>query len=255
MDKIINNEARIFNETEAKQLLKEAVERCADGDQSLRVLEAGGGSASRVPLPGKTEITTIDIDASQLERNKTSSKVVHGDIQTYEWSPNSFDAVICHNVLEHVPAPDQALQKLEASLDEGGLFIVRGPILNSARSVVILLTPHFVHVLFYRYILNMPNAGKPGYAPFKTAHHVSAEYFEMAQFLSSRGYDEVMTVIFQSNQVLKLKNKSRLGYRIFLGFGKLLKPFMPKGFETVNTDFVFVYRKRAAYSQLKPTIE
>ena len=237
---------RIIDETQAKQLLREAVIRCTEDHEKLRVLEAGGGSSSRVPLPVDAEITTIDIDESQLERNTTSSKVIHGDIQTYDWAPGSFDVVICHNVLEHVPAPDKALEKLEASLDNEGLFIVRGPILNSARSIVIRRTPHWVHVFFYRHVLNLQNAGKPGYAPFKTSHHSSAEHHTMAQFLSEQNYEEVMTVTFQSNQVLKLKKKSRLGYWLFWGYSKLIKPFMAKGFETLNTDFVFIYRKRAA---------
>ncbi len=36
------------------------------------------------------------------------------------------------------------------------------------RGFITRITPHWFHVLYYRYVLRLPNAGKPGYGPYVT---------------------------------------------------------------------------------------
>ena len=71
----------------------------------LLIYEAGGGSTSFLPLKvlRRAHVTVVDIDQDQIRNNDYAQQAILGDIQTYRFKPNSFDLVICYNVIEHVP--------------------------------------------------------------------------------------------------------------------------------------------------------
>ena len=54
-------------------------------------------------------MTVVDIDADQIRNNDYAQRAILGDIQTYRFAPDSFDLVICYNVIEHVPDVEAAL--------------------------------------------------------------------------------------------------------------------------------------------------
>ena len=57
----------------------------------------------------RAHVTVVDIDEDQIRNNDYAQKAILGDIQTYRFKPNSFDLVICYNVIEHVPDVEAAL--------------------------------------------------------------------------------------------------------------------------------------------------
>ena len=80
----------------------------------LAIYEAGGGSTSFLPLNvlRRAHVTVVDIDEDQIRNNDYAQETILGDIQTYRFAPDSFDLVICYNVIEHVPDVEAALLRL-----------------------------------------------------------------------------------------------------------------------------------------------
>ena len=135
---------------------------------SLRVLEAGCGSASNLELPGEVCLVGVDISEKQLARNTVLHEKIVGDIQRYEFPPDSFDAIICWDVLEHLSQPELALRQFARAIKPGGLVILKLPNVLSLKGLVTKFLPHTFHVLVYRYIYGDKNAGKNDTVPFKT---------------------------------------------------------------------------------------
>ena len=69
------------------------------------ILEAGCGSNSAFEIPDNAHIVGLDVFARQLESNGSLDEKHQGDFQDYTFPSNSFDVIICWNVLEHLPRP------------------------------------------------------------------------------------------------------------------------------------------------------
>jgi ubiquinone/menaquinone biosynthesis C-methylase UbiE len=134
----------------------------------VRLLEAGCGSASNLHFGKNARVTGIDISKKQLERNSILDEKIVGDIQSYEFPPESFDAIICWDVLEHLPQPELALRQFSRAVTPGGIVILKLPNVLSVKGLVTKFFPHWLHVLAYRYFYGEKNAGKEDTAPFKT---------------------------------------------------------------------------------------
>jgi SAM-dependent methyltransferase len=144
------------------------VDSVLGGGRSPKVLEAGCGSLSHFHFPEDAHLVGIDIDAAQLDRNKSLHDRIHGDIQTYELPAEGFDAIICWNVLEHLRRPEDALERFARGLRQGGLIILSAPNPLSSKGIVTKLTPFAFHLWFYRNIRGWKEAGRDGNPPFPT---------------------------------------------------------------------------------------
>jgi 2-polyprenyl-3-methyl-5-hydroxy-6-metoxy-1,4-benzoquinol methylase len=149
------------------QKLQAFVDRELFRRPSVRVLEAGCGSASNIKFAGQVELVGIDISEKQLARNTLLHEKITGDIQQYEFLPSSFDAIICWDVLEHLPQPELALHQFARAIKPGGLVILKLPNVLSLKGLITKFLPHTFHVLAYRYFHGNKNAGKNDTAPFK----------------------------------------------------------------------------------------
>src|SRR5689334_15386361 len=121
----------------------------------VRIYEAGGGSVSCIPadLLSKAHVTVVDIDETQMKRNKYATTKIHGDVQTAVFPEGSFDLVVCYNVIEHLASPGEAIRHFHTSLRPGGLLFIAAPNPQSFSGWVTRVTPHWFHVLYYRHIL------------------------------------------------------------------------------------------------------
>src|SRR5437016_1029345 len=79
----------------------------------VRVLEAGGGSTTRVQIPGASYVV-IDISPEQLARNTYADEKLLGDLQTFDYGPARFDVALFWDVLEHLKEPGEALKRAAA---------------------------------------------------------------------------------------------------------------------------------------------
>ena len=136
--------------------------------ESVRVLEAGCGSACNVHLGEKAHLVGIDISEKQLQRNTVLKEKILGDIQRYDLPSASFDIIICWDVLEHLPQPELALRRFARAVKIDGLVILKLPNVLSVKGLITKFLPHLFHVLAYRYIYGDKNAGKNDTVPFKT---------------------------------------------------------------------------------------
>jgi len=156
-----------------------------------RIYEAGGGSVSWLPstIMNGTDVTVVDIDEGQLQRNKYAATKILGDIQTHAFPEGSFELVVCYNVVEHLTAPDEAVRQFFHALVPGGLVFIGAPNPVSFSGWVTKVTPHWFHVLFYRYVLGYKNAGQPGTAPFPTIFHPVVSPVALVKFCRDLGFN------------------------------------------------------------------
>lgn len=141
----------------------------------VNILEAGCGRRWYFDLQGaRYKLTGLDLDSVALESRKNDEKdldeAIVGDLCTAELTPDTYDVIYNSYVLEHVDGAQRVLDNFCKWLKPSGLLIVYIPDRASVYGFLSMHTPHWVHVLFYRYLLRRRNAGKPGNAPYPTCY-------------------------------------------------------------------------------------
>jgi SAM-dependent methyltransferase len=163
----------------------------------LRVLDAGCGRQFFVDYPGlglregKAYVVGIDVSQAALDRNEQVDEKILGDIQRYPLEPSSFDAVVCQDVLEHLPEPIKALENMTRALRPGGELFLSWSNPASLKGLVTKFTPLRFHVLAYRRFFGHSYAGQPGYPPFKTYLRWSIRPKALHRRLQRLGFEEV----------------------------------------------------------------
>lgn len=102
----------------------------------LNILDAGCGPGAMLPTLKKYgEAVGVDISNDALKYAKKRGKVMLGDITKLDFKDNTFDLVICMDVLYHMWVKDetQALREFYRVLKEGGVLIIREPAYNWMR--------------------------------------------------------------------------------------------------------------------------
>ena len=73
------------------QSVQAAIDQHIANIETVKVLEAGCGSLSRVNLGDHKYVVGLDIDAPMLENNQALDEKILGDVETYEFPSDSFD--------------------------------------------------------------------------------------------------------------------------------------------------------------------
>lgn len=144
-----------------------------NGRKPLRILEAGCGSMSHVSYSDDAYVVGIDISKEQLDKNTLLKEKILGDIEEYPLPASMFDLIICWDVLEHLKHPDRAILNFCRAVNEGGIILLASPNVMTVRGLLTKCTPHWVHVLYYKWIVGLREAGTPGNYPFKSYHRFS----------------------------------------------------------------------------------
>ena len=176
----------------------------------VRIYEAGGGSISVIPLSSLDHptVTAVDIDETQVRNNRYADVKILGDIQTHAFPPNSFDLVVCYNVIEHLSSVDQAIKQFYRALAPGGLLFIGAPNPESLFGLVTKYTPHWFHVWVYRVILRYKNAGRPGQGPFRTIYHPLVSPKALSEFCSQLGFEVIYLNQYVSSTYTRVKETS-----------------------------------------------
>jgi SAM-dependent methyltransferase len=158
--------------------------------KNARIYEAGGGSATSLPLDifNSAHVTVVDIDEGQLQRNRYAETKILGDIQTQAFSRDSFEIVVCYNVIEHLDAPDEAIAQFYHALVPGGILFIAAPNPESLSGWITKITPHWFHVQFYR-LIGYKDAGQPGQVPFPTVFHRVVSPSALIEFCRKIGFN------------------------------------------------------------------
>lgn len=212
----------------------------------LRIYEAGGGSISYLPenLIETSHISVVDVDETQLKKNTYATQKILGDIQTYSFPPNSFDLVVCYNVIEHLDAPDQAIRMFHRALIPGGLLFIGAPNPKSFSGLVTRFTPHTMHIWYYYLILGKKSAGQRGEPPFRTIYHKIVNPSNLVNFCRTLGSKPIYLKEYQSRREREmLRSRPFIGWLLYAITG-ILNVFALGRRNFRNGDYHVVFEKR-----------
>ena len=108
----------------ARKGLYEAV-RDLSGQVTGRVLDVGCGSKPYEKLFAAAEYVGLEIDTPENRARKRAD--VYYDGTTFPFESESFDSIVCNQVLEHVFDPDRLLGEARRVLKPGGRMLLTVP--------------------------------------------------------------------------------------------------------------------------------
>ena len=212
----------------------------------LAIYEAGGGSTSFLPLDvlHRAHVTVVDIDEDQIRNNDYAQQTILGDVQTYRFAPNSFDLLICYNVIEHLPDVEAALSGFCCSLKPGGLILIGAPNPQSLSGIVTKYSPHWFHVWFYRYVRGDKKAGQPGQAPFPTFFHPLVTLSRLETFAETRGLQLIYRKEYESPRFPEMRLRKPLFAALLDAVAVVLNRLLPGKADVRHGDYHVILRKR-----------
>lgn len=100
--------------------------------EKARILDAGCGSGNisryTLSLRPDLKITGLDIDPDFKKQVSREVAFIQGDVtRVKKFKDNTFDAVFCFHLLEHLHEPRHAVSELRRVLKKGGLIFVESP--------------------------------------------------------------------------------------------------------------------------------
>ncbi len=193
---------RIYHHHENFQTALVALREFLGELNQLKVLEAGCGSASHIHM-SDCSVTGIDISPYQLERNQRLTERICADLHQYDnpaWA-QSFDVIICWDVLEHLQNPKIVVEKFFKWLKPGGKIVLGYPNPQIWKGVVTKYSPYFVHQLFYRIASGTPfSASKTDQGPFQTVFAKEIQLYALMSSAFSNGYEPTFFATYESYQ-------------------------------------------------------
>lgn len=137
-----------------------------------RILDAGAGELKNQPYCSHLEYVSQDFcqyvgrqgapaEGLQMEFWDTSDIDIVSDITAIPEPDASFDAILCSEVLEHIPEPTHALDEFERLLKPGGVLILTAPFSSN------------VHMAPYHFCT--------GFSKYWYEHHLSRRGFELKE--------------------------------------------------------------------------
>jgi SAM-dependent methyltransferase len=212
----------------------------------LMVYEAGGGATSFLPLDimRRAHVTVVDIDETQNLNNDYADEKILGDIQTYRFQPDSFDLVICYNVIEHLPDVQAALQRFCECLKQNGLILIGAPNPRSLSGIVTKYTPHWFHVWFYRHVRGDLDAGKPGEAPFPTFFHPLVSLSNLDAFAETHGLEVIYRREYESPRFPEMRARKPAFAALIDAAAAVMNGLLLRKTDVRHGDYHVILRKR-----------
>ena len=211
----------------------------------LAIYEAGGGSCSVLPpeLLNRSRVTVVDIDEDQVRNNTYANEAILGDVQTYCFGRETFDLVICYNVIEHLPHVDAALLNFRDALKRGGMILIGAPNPRSLSGVVTKYSPHWFHVWFYRHIRGIKDAGRPGEPPFPTFFHPLVTLPRLEAFAAANGLEMIYRREVESPRYPEMRRRKPLFAALVDAGAAVLNTLLPSGIDVRRGDYHVILRK------------
>ncbi|UPK34850.1 class I SAM-dependent methyltransferase [Bradyrhizobium sp. 186] len=212
----------------------------------LATYEAGGGSSSFLPVDvlSRSHVTVVDIDEDQVRNNTYADEAILGDVQTYRFGPETFDIVICYNVIEHLPDVEAALLNFRDALKHGGMILIGAPNPRSLSGVVTKYSPHWFHVWFYRNIRGIKTAGLPGEAPFPTFFHPLVTLSKLEAFATTHGLEMIYRREVESPRYPEMRQRKPLFAALVDAGAAVMNAVLPRGTDVRRGDYHVILRKR-----------
>lgn len=164
------------------------------GGRKLRVLDAGAGDCFAKRWFRRHTYTALDIADSILETpdipETPDIQKIKGSVEKLPFQNNTFDIVLCLEVLEYIEYPERALDEFFRVLANGGILVLSAPLMVQYHGDLRRFTPPLLKRM------------------------VTGAGFEITAFCSVGGYFRML-----GWQI------SKLGYRVRKPPSKLLLPF------------------------------
>ncbi|MDF1527115.1 MAG: class I SAM-dependent methyltransferase [bacterium] len=115
-------------QAERLSVISKLIQRFSTDRHARNVLLVGCGSGDDMSLDPNA--FGIDLSMKSLGNTKTrfsSSRVLQGDAQVLPFIENSFDLIICSEVIEHLPHRELFLSEAHRVLKKGGILILTTP--------------------------------------------------------------------------------------------------------------------------------
>ncbi|WP_137166246.1 class I SAM-dependent methyltransferase [Salinimonas lutimaris] len=220
----------VTDTSQEKAILETCIKSKAKQGESLQILEAGCGNKWQLSLTGiDYTLSGIDIDADAValrqQKYNDLDDVLIGDLRTAELPNDQYDVIYTAYVLEHVDNVNKVLENFYRWLKPGGVIIIKVPDRDSVYGFVARNTPHWTHVLYYRWIKGNKNAGKPGYLPYPTVYDKALARSNISAYCARQGLKVRAT--YGKNNYLRKKSLRDHAIRVFVqlmnlfSFGKL----------------------------------
>ena len=223
--------------------MQTAIERLFAGRPVERILEAGCGSTSQIRMYPGARLTGIDISAKQLARNELLDEKILGDIQTFSLPETLFDIVVCWDVLEHLPRPEEALAHFLHTTKPGGLILLAFPNLCSAKGLLTKFTPFRFHVCVRRHVFGERNAGSEDAGPFPTFLRRSITPTAIRQFATDNGLIVEFFILYESRMHRHFKDRRRMLAMIWTGVSLLAQVLTNGRIHAALTDVIVLLKK------------
>ncbi len=169
------------NELDRQRWLSQVLEAIPAGS---RILDAGAGELQNRKYCGHLQYVSQDfcqyegqVGSASMEGLHSSSWDTSGidlvsDITAIPAPDGSFDAVLCSEVLEHVPDPTLALDEFSRLLKVGGLLILTAPFASN------------VHMAPYHYC--------SGFSRYWYEHHLTRRGFEVKELTANGDWYDLL---------------------------------------------------------------
>jgi len=120
------------------------IERLVDARPRERILEVGCGGGHVLRRFAGSQLTGVDVSGVMLEKADhnlagTGARLLKGELAELALDAESFDAIICTEVLEHVANPEAVLAEMARLLHPAGRIVATCPndrLINGAKGLV-----------------------------------------------------------------------------------------------------------------------
>ena len=228
--------------SDANQRAQAVIDDVFAGRRELDVLEAGCGSASHVKIPTGSVLTGIDISEDQLAANPHLDVKICGDLQAYRWPRESFDLVICWDVLEHLQQPALALRNLVEAVRPGGLLVLAVPARESLKGVLTRLTPYGFHLWFYRNVIG-DRSSRLESRQFPTYLRPDVGRGRLREITESFGCEVAHLELYEGPVQTALRQRSRVADIAFGAMASASRAITSGRYDPSLTDLIMVLKK------------
>jgi len=230
---------------DASLQLQAEFDRWRAGRDSLRVLEAGCGSTTRLDLGPQAYLTGLDISPSQLARNSSVHERIVGDLQFFPIPQGAFDVAVCWDVLEHLDQPAAAVRNMARALRPGGVLVLAVPNLWSIKGIVTKLTPFGLHVAFYRHALGDRSVGTDASDQFPTCLRLDVAPPRLRALARELGLRARFEAIYEGPVQAELRRRSRMANALFAVAGMLSRLATGRRLDLTGSDYLLVLERPA----------
>lgn len=223
--------------------MQRTVDEALRGASAPRILEAGCGSLERVRFPDDAHVIGIDLEAIRLDNNDGIDEGIVGDVETYDLPAESFDAVVCWYVFEHLRNPLAALVRFARAARPGGVIVLAFPNLASPKGLITKWTPFRFHVFFRRTVLGRKNAGTPGHGPYPTTLPFAMTPPTLFKVAAAAGLEVAYVASHEDDKQTEFREKVRVTGERWNAVARAVDRASGGRLDAERTELVVVFRK------------